>query len=130
VIQAEGKYLVEMESQIGCIGRDSIYIKLSFEEIPDFKIFIPNAFSPDGDGINDSFQIKLTNSTFNIQHSTLRIFDRWGGEVFFGDGISLGWDGKKNGKECPGGVYVYKIVFSIDGVPGSQERAGTVMLVR
>ena len=130
VIQAEGKYLVEMESQIGCIGRDSIYIKLSFEEIPDFKIFIPNAFSPDGDGINDSFQIKLTNSTFNIQHSTLRIFDRWGGEVFFGDGISSGWDGKKNGKECPGGVYVYKIVFSVDGVPGSQERAGTVMLVR
>ncbi|MBP6871054.1 MAG: gliding motility-associated C-terminal domain-containing protein [Bacteroidales bacterium] len=130
VIQAEGKYLVEMESQIGCIGRDSIYIKLSFEEIPDFKIFIPNAFSPDGDGINDSFQIKLTNSTFNIQHSTLRIFDRWGGEVFFGDGISSGWDGKKNGKECPGGVYVYKIVFSVDGVPGSQERVGTVMLVR
>jgi len=50
--------------------------------------------------------------------------------VFESSGVESGWDGKKNGKDCPGGVYVYKIVFSVDGVPGNQERVGTVMLVR
>jgi hypothetical protein len=50
--------------------------------------------------------------------------------VYSAKGIENGWDGKKSGKECPGGVYVYKIVFLLDGVPGNQERVGTVMLVR
>jgi gliding motility-associated-like protein len=130
VINAEGMYLVEMESPIGCIVTDSVYVKLVSEEIPEFDFYVPNAFSPNGDGINDIFQIIFPNSTFNIQHLTLSIFDRWGGEVFSGEGASTGWDGKKAGKDCPGGVYVYKIVFSLDGVPGSQERVGTVMLIR
>jgi gliding motility-associated-like protein len=60
----------------------------------------------------------------------LHIFNRWGEEIFQSDDITQGWDGKKNGKDCPGGVYVYKIVFSADGIAGSQERVGTVTLVR
>ncbi|MDX9906162.1 MAG: gliding motility-associated C-terminal domain-containing protein [Bacteroidales bacterium] len=130
VIQESGMYSVEMGSQIGCVGTDSVYVKLVSEEIPEFTIYIPNAFSPNGDGINDSFQIKFPNSTFNIQHSTLSIFNRWGEEIFESTDITQGWDGKKNGNPCPGGVYVYKIVFSVDGVEGNQERVGTVMLVR
>jgi gliding motility-associated-like protein len=127
-INAEGMYTVEMESPVGCLGSDSVYVKLVSEEIPEFEIYIPNAFSPNGDGVNDFFQV-MSNGLpiFKFQIS---IFDRWGGEVYFGNGILSGWDGKKSGKECPGGVYVYKIVFSVDGVPGNQERVGTVMLVR
>ncbi len=129
VIHAEGKYQVEMESQIGCTGRDSIYIKIIEDEIPpESHIFIPNAFSPNGDGVNDVFVMKCDG--LSIVDCRLSIFDRWGGEVFDSNNISQGWDGKKNSNPCPGGVYVYKIVFSVDGVPGSQERVGTVMLVR
>ncbi|MBP6872924.1 MAG: gliding motility-associated C-terminal domain-containing protein, partial [Bacteroidales bacterium] len=130
VITVEGIYKVEMESPVGCLGSDSVYVKLTIEEIPEFDIYIPNAFSPNADGINDIFQIKFPNSIFSIQHSTLSIFDRWGGMVYTNDDVAVGWDGKKNGNPCPGGVYVYKIVFSVDGIPGSQERVGTVMLVR
>jgi gliding motility-associated-like protein len=130
VINSEGMYTVEMESPVGCLGSDSVYVKLTTEEIPEFEVYVPNAFSPNNDGINDIFQIKFPHSTFNIQHSTLSIFNRWGEEIFQSDDITQGWDGKKNGKECPGGVYVYKIVFSVDGIPGNQERVGTVMLVR
>jgi len=128
VITVEGLYIVKMESPVGCLGSDSVYVKLVSEGIPDFEIYIPNAFSPNGDGVNDFFQV-MSNGLpiFKFQFS---IFDRWGGEVFSSSGIENGWDGKKNGKDCPGGVYVYKIVFSVDGVPGSQERVGTVMLVR
>jgi gliding motility-associated-like protein len=130
IINSEGMYMVEMESPVGCLGSDSVYVKLVSEEIPEFEIYVPNAFSPNGDGINDIFQIKFQHSTFNIQHSTLSIFNRWGEEIFQSDDITQGWDGKKNAKDCPGGVYVYKIVFSVDGIAGNQERVGTVMLVR
>ncbi len=134
VIHAEGMYSVEMESVIGCIGKDSVYVKLVEDDLPppdpSFNVFIPNAFSPNSDGVNDIFQIIFPNSTFNIQHSTLSIFNRWGEEIFQSEDISQGWDGKKDGKDCPGGVYVYKIAYSVDGIIGNQERVGTVMLVR
>jgi gliding motility-associated-like protein len=128
VITAEGMHKVEMESQVGCVGSDSVYVKLVSEEIPDFEIYVPNAFSPNGDGVNDVFGMKWDG--LSIVDFRLSIFDRWGGQVFESSGIANGWDGKKNGKDCPGGVYVYKIVFSVDGIHGNQERAGVLMLVR
>ncbi|HNQ84214.1 MAG TPA: hypothetical protein PKM34_11255, partial [Bacteroidales bacterium] len=57
VINAEGMYSVEMESPVGCLGSDSVYIKLTTEEIPETHLLIPNAFTPDGDGVNDTFQV-------------------------------------------------------------------------
>jgi gliding motility-associated-like protein len=128
MINSEGMYSVEMESPVGCLGSDSVYVKLTSEEIPDFEIYVPNAFSPNGDGMNDVFMMK--GDGLSIVDFRLSIFDRWGGEVFSGEGVSSGWDGKKAGKDCPGGVYVYKIVYSVDGVAGNQERVGAVMLVR
>jgi gliding motility-associated-like protein len=133
IINSEGMYTVGMESPIGCLGTDSVYVKLIEDEIPPdptYNIFIPNAFSPDGDGINDNFNISYNNNPFPISHCVLHIFNRWGEEIFQSDDITQGWDGKKNGKDCPGGVYVYKIVFSADGIAGNQERVGTVTLVR
>jgi len=128
VINGEGMYKVEMESPVGCLGSDSVYVKLTSEEIPETHLFIPNAFTPDGDGVNDTFLALYSGN--DISHFTMDVYDRWGGRIFRSENILFGWDGKKNGKDCPGGVYVYKIVFSVDGVPGNQERVGTVMLVR
>ncbi|MDX9906873.1 MAG: gliding motility-associated C-terminal domain-containing protein [Bacteroidales bacterium] len=128
VINTEGMYTVDMESSVGCLGSDSVYVKLTTEEIPEFNLYVPNAFTPDGDGVNDTF-LALYNGN-DISKFTMEVYDRWGGRIFRLENILVGWDGKKNGKECPGGVYVYKIVFSVDGVAGSQERVGTVMLVR
>jgi len=128
VITTEGMYSVEMESQISCVGTDSVFVKLTPEEIPEVKIFIPNAFTPDGDGVNDVFCVMAEES--RIEDLGYRIYDRWGGEVYSAKGIENGWDGTKHGKDCLGGVYVYKIVFSVDGVAGNQQRVGTVMLVR
>ncbi len=61
------------------------------------------------------------------------IFDRWGGEIFESNDIILGWDGTKHGKPLPGGMYTYKITYSIYpsfGDYSEQVRFGTVMLVR
>jgi gliding motility-associated-like protein len=128
VIQKSGMYSVEMESQSGCIGSDSVFVKIVSEEMPAFEIYIPNAFTPDRDGMNDRFVVVADGS--KIYDLRYRIFDRWGGEVFSSSGIENGWDGKKKGKDCPGGVYVYKIIYSVAGVPGIHENVGTVMLIR
>ena len=129
-IKAEGMYSVGMESLSGCVGMDSIYLKIKAEEIPSNFFYIPNAFTPDGDGNNDIFKPVPINPELSIVNCQLSIFDRWGGKVFSSDDFPIGWDGKKNGEPCPGGVYVYKIVFAVDGVAGNQEQVGTVILVR
>jgi gliding motility-associated-like protein len=124
-------YSVEMESLFGCSGRDSIYIQLTSDEIPAYFIFIPNAFSPDGDGLNDTFMAIATSDYIQIFH--MLIFDRWGGKIFESDDIMRGWDGTLHGKPLPGDMYTYKIKYSIYpslGDYSEQVRLGTVMLVR
>jgi len=131
IVYMEGMYVVEIESLFGCTGRDSIYIKLTSDEIPSNYIFIPNAFSPDGDGLNDTFMAIATSDY--IQKFHMLIFDRWGGEIFESNDIFLGWDGTKHGTSLPGGMYTYKITYSIYPSFGDytdQVRLGTVMLVK
>ncbi|HMN04789.1 MAG TPA: choice-of-anchor L domain-containing protein [Flavobacteriales bacterium] len=86
-------------SQEGCEARDSLLVK------PPATIFFPNAFTPDGDGINDTFG-PVYNS---IEQYHLVIFDRWNHKVFESDDPNQQWDGTVNGgPEATTGVYVYK----------------------
>jgi gliding motility-associated-like protein len=131
IIPSVGMYSVGMESLFGCTGTDSIYVKLTSDEIPSNNIFIPNAFSPDNDGLNDIFMAYATSDY--IQKFHMLIFDRWGGQIFESNDIMLGWDGTKHGAPLPGGMYTYKITYSIYpsfGDYSEQLRLGTVMLVR
>lgn len=73
--------------------------------IPDAHYFIPNTFTPNGDGINDNFLVYGE----SLNQMTMTIFDRWGQKVYEGDGLQNGWDGTTHGKPCNGGVYVYLI---------------------
>lgn len=86
-------------SEEGCKASDSLLIK------PPGTLFFPNAFTPDGDGINDVFfPVHSSVSEFNMV-----IFDRWGHVVFETDDINTAWDGKVNGgTDATSGVYVYK----------------------
>jgi gliding motility-associated-like protein len=126
-ITAEGRYAVGMASLLGCVGKDSIYLKITSEELPSKYFYVPNAFTPDGDGNNDIFYAFPNDN--DISHFSMQVFDRWGGRVFSSDDISQGWDGKKNDTDCPGGVYVYRITFRVDGVEEEQVLAGTVAVI-
>ena len=85
---------------------------------------LPNAFSPNGDNINDTFS--PSNGVFvNFQ---MMIFNSWGELVFQGNDPSKGWDGTYNGKPAPIGAYVYKISYERDGIPTFAK--GTVTLIR
>ncbi len=80
---------------------------MQVEIVPVFTIYIPNAFTPDGNGNNDYFAAK----GIEITEFNMMIFDRWGELIFQSDDITKGWDGKANhgDKIAEQGVYVYKI---------------------
>jgi gliding motility-associated-like protein len=67
---------------------------------------IPNTFTPNGDGINDTWEIKYLNSYPN---ATVEIFNRFGSKVFFSNGYNKAWDGRFNGGDMPVGTYYYII---------------------
>lgn len=89
-------------------------------------IYVPNAFSPNGDDLNDEFSVVTRLITdFNIQ-----MFDRWGKLLYASDDLSFGWDGKDiSGQPVTEGVYVYRIVattYSGDRI----DRSGSVTVIR
>ncbi len=69
-------------------------------------IFIPNAFTPNGDGVNDVFNVKLGKDAIGMD---MTIFDRWGKMVFETNRIAKGWDGMYKGKEAEMSTYQYLI---------------------
>ena len=84
-------------------------------------IFVPNAFSPDGDNTNDLFQVIGK----GLNHITIEIYNRWGQLVFEAPNLSEPWDGTYRGQPCPIGTYVYQL--KVDALTS---QAGTITLVR
>ena len=97
------------------------------------KVFIPSAFSPNGDDINELFQIYADDERVN-QVSYFRIFNRWGEEVFAANAFSpndpqYGWDGQFRGEDMNPGVFVY--IAEIEFIDGHVELyQGDVTLIR
>lgn len=91
----------------------------------DWTLYVPNAFTPNDDGLNDSFFAKATNITkFNLM-----IFDRWGEKIFSSDNIYTGWDGTYKGKLVQEDIYTWKINFT-DIYSKSHDRVGHVTVIR
>jgi gliding motility-associated-like protein len=74
----------------------------------DCELFIPNAFSPNKDGINDYFGV--INSVY-VQEFAIKIFNRYGQVVFSANNITDKWDGTYKGKVVSGGAYTWSIVY-------------------
>lgn len=90
---------VTIVTPAGCTDVDSVFLQ------PAAQLYFPNAFTPDGDGINDVFAPVF----FDLTELELIIFDRWGAEVFSTKEIGRGWDGRfRDGSLAPTGVYVYQ----------------------
>lgn len=102
--------------------------------ISDAQVHVPTAFSPNGDGHNDTFRptaIMVFNKTGNpILDYELEIYNRWGERVFETDDVNIGWDGTFMGQECPQGTYVYRIkALALDGLSNFHLQ-GTFVLLR
>jgi len=70
------------------------------------KIKIYNAFTPNGDGINDTWTIE---NISRFPECVVKVYNSWGLEVFHSEGYSISWDGTRNGNKLPAGVYYYSI---------------------
>jgi len=93
--------------------------------VQEASIFIPNAFSPNGDQLNDIFEVK---GRFLAAYRML-IYDRWGQILFDSKNQGQGWDGRFNGKEIPTGTYAYRITGQ-DAAGKEFTKTGTVTLLR
>ena len=122
--EVEGDYFVtltatdDFDCENSYTGLVNIYSSLFF--------YSPDVFSPNGDGVNDFFNVSI------VGHDTFELFvyDRWGKQLFTTTNPSEGWDGKyPNGIEVPQDVYMYKVVMSNKGLGEKIER-GRVSIIK
>ncbi len=93
--------------------------------IPDFFFFLPNAYSPDANGINEEF--KPVGGPY-VHSYIMEIYNRWGEKIFESRDIAKGWDGTYMGKECDEGIYLCRIyVVPLKGKLQSHEITVTLL---
>lgn len=108
----------------GCIGQDSVTVYFAKEG--EQKLFVPNAFTPNNDGLNDVFKPIFTGPATKFD---FKIFNRWGQLVFQTNTVGKGWDGAFKFVTQPKDVYVYYITAE-GGCNGIFERKGTFVLIK
>jgi gliding motility-associated-like protein len=109
----------------GCT--DALVREITLRAIDD--LYIPNAFSPNNDGINDEF--RSFGPLGGRQDFELAVFARWGDRVFYSNDPNEGWNGRQHntGTLLPQGVYIYHLTFkNANGLPIS--RKGWVNLLK
>ena len=88
-------------------------------------LFIPSAFSPNGDGVNDTWKISYK----GIKEANIKIFNRWGEKLFETNDVKNGWDGIFKGKQLDQGVYGYYMTFKCNNGQESFKK-GNITLLR
>jgi gliding motility-associated-like protein len=122
ILHSNTSFYVHVTDAIGCTDDDTVSIKVY--EGPNY--YLPNAFTPNGDGLNDIF-----GPTIVGMKSTgyFRIFDRYGNIIFETKDLSKNWDGTLKGKPAASGTYVW-MIKGIDVNGSVVEMKGTVILLR
>jgi gliding motility-associated-like protein len=108
-----GTYTVDLvaTSVNGCTDEITQVVEIT----PDFALYIPNSFTPDGNNVNDFFQPMGVG--INVDNYKMEIFDRWGESIFSSNNFEKGWDGSVKGSGlAEQGVYIYKLtVYDTEG---------------
>lgn len=100
-VSSTADYVIRAVNECGEVSDTVIVFIYEYEE----GYFIPNVFTPNGDGVNDVFQVE----NFRAEEYSLEIFDRWGNPVFSTKDRTASWDGNVNGSPAMEGVYFYQI---------------------
>jgi gliding motility-associated-like protein len=121
--QVDIEYVVRVSNNAGCFDTDSIRVHV-FKVQPG--LFVPNAFTPNGDGNNDIFRpVALGMKSIDI----FRVYNRWGQMLYSGTGNGAGWDGRFGGKQQEAATYVW-YAEGIDYLNNKIKRKGSVILIR
>lgn len=112
------KYTLHVQSAFNCKSEDSMLVKAVS------GLFVPNAFTPNGDGLNDRWNIPFLDPGL---HADVKIFNRWGQLVYHAPGTTVSWDGNLHHLPQPSGVYIYTIGFKDKKLP---DLHGVLRLIR
>ncbi len=116
-----GCYRIEAVNEYNCKAQDEVCIEVT----TNYNIYIPNIFTPNGDGLNDIFLVYGT----GLSYFEMTIFDRWGEKLFVSKDQLTGWDGMYKGQISKNDVYPYMIKYqSLDGK--KHTRTGHVTLMK
>lgn len=117
---------LKVKNNYGCM--DSVFRGITMRD--ESAVFVPNAFTPNNDGVNEIFR-PYGSGVYERADFEMLIFDRWGLLIYKTSDINKGWDGKLKGETCQQDVYVYKITFSnkADGLL-LKKMKGIVTLIR
>lgn len=113
---------VKVTSELGCVAYDTVNVIV----VEQPSILLPNAFSPNGDGLNDVIYPNLIGYP---KINYFRIYNRWGELVFVSYHNGVGWDGTFNGKACEIGVYYYELNV-VDIFLKNHKVTGDITLIR
>lgn len=111
---ADQDYRLAVTSANGCVAFDTVKVTVINE------LYVPTAFTPNGDGLNDTWQVPYLASARDV---LVRVFNRYGQVVFESRGSNR-WDGRFKGLALPNGAYVYLLQYN------GRRQQGTVMLIR
>lgn len=117
-------YQVTALTDSGCTGTSSITLTV----IPNYDVFIPNAFTPNGDGENDTW--KIFGNLPGLKQMNIMVFNRIGEKVFESNDINFQWDGLYNGKPAPHGIYIYAAQFVWLNDHSDADFRGSITLLR
>ena len=110
-------YTLKASTTKGCVATDEVMVTVLKD------IFIPTAFSPNGDGVNDTWRIPFLDS---YEGATIQVFNRYGQVVYFAKGKAVLWDGKYKGQILPTGSYAWML----NAGNGKKIMHGMVTIVR
>jgi gliding motility-associated-like protein len=118
-------YTVTGRDQNNCVDSAQITVKVITND--KNNVHVPTAFTPNGDGNNDTWGVL---SSAPLQNFNLRVFDRWGINVFNSKDQGKKWDGRINGAKAPTGTYVWVLNYKNGAGCADMKTKGTIMLIR
>jgi gliding motility-associated-like protein len=123
-IQQPGTYFITITNIEGCSAKDSIKI---VEACPP-KLFVAEAYTPNGDGLNDVFKV---NHEYITQFKMV-VYNRWGEIIFISEDPNESWNGEYKNEQMPMGVYPYIITYEsmFEEYKGPYKKTGSVTLIR
>ena len=118
-------YVVEVSNAAGCMASDTVQVVVKNPDCDEPFIFVPSAFTPNGDGYNDVLYVR----GYAIESLTFTVFNRWGQKLFETTNPLEGWDGTFNGQPLPPDTYGYYVdIKCYNG--GTFFKKGSVTLIR
>jgi gliding motility-associated-like protein len=128
--------MLEANNRYGCASRvaNAVHVRLSEQPpnppAPQQALTIPNVFTPNGDGVNEGFGNFFGPAGLATPSQyRLRIYDRWGNQVYSTDAAPQRWQGRHEGQPASEGTYFYQL--SYEQADGERvERSGEVTLLR